>query len=172
VALFRAVLYWACVSTSLSSAAYYKVVPPGERQLVFPSLKQKAAFFVFSLPDFSANVMKIDCTNIILSFKGMCLPLCCKTHLRWCYHSVYWYLVCAKLSIMPHCITCLNQAPSLLLFKQTVDGLVCLLAFDTPLLSVLFTNQSRLVLFLFRTNHCWSVPTQNRFYRHFVNNQT
>jgi len=56
---------------------------------VFPSLKQKAAFFAVLLPDFSRNVMKIDCTNIILSFKGMCLPLCCKTHLRRCYHCVY-----------------------------------------------------------------------------------
>jgi len=56
-------------------------------------------------------------------------------------------LALSRLSATPRCIglSSLQQPQSLLLFKQTVDGLI-FPPFDTLLVSILFSNLSRLVL--------------------------
>jgi len=58
---------------SFSSTSLYKVAPPGERQQLFHVLKTKKSFFRKPSCFLTAvqTLWKIDCKNVILSFKDM-----------------------------------------------------------------------------------------------------
>jgi len=68
--------------------------------------------------------MKNRPQNIILSFKDMfdgvhrSAAKCIRDDV-----IIHWCLTFARFSATPRCISCIQQAQCLLLFKQTVDGL-------------------------------------------------
>jgi len=71
--------------------------------------------------------------------------------------TIYWYLMPERLSDPPHCMSSLQPAKRLLLFRQTVHDLFP--SFDTPLRSILFSNLSRVVL---PNILCWNIRSSRR----------